>query len=77
MLLYELVVGERPYHTAGLTPGDIQRVVCDTEPTRPSLAVRRVGGRERVGADLDTIILKAMHKEPARRYASARRCSTT
>ena len=70
VILYELVVGDRPYHTAGLTPGEIERVVCHTEPRRPSIAVRHTG-RDRVGAELDTIILTAMQKEPPRRYASA------
>lgn len=73
VILYELVAGERPYRVAGLTPGEIERVVCDTAPPRPSAAARRADPRARVGADLDTIILTAMHKEPARRYASVAR----
>ena len=73
VILYELVAGERPYRVEGLTPGEIERVVCDTAPARPSAAARRTDPRARVDADLDTIILTAMHKEPARRYASPAR----
>jgi TolB-like protein/predicted Ser/Thr protein kinase len=73
VILYELVAGERPYHVAGLTPGQIERMVCDTAPARPSAVARRADPRARVDADLDTIILTAMHKEQARRYTSAAR----
>ena len=71
MLLYELVVGERPYRTAGLSLGDIERLVSETEPMRPSTAMRRRGFRADSTGDLDTIILQALQKDPARRYVSA------
>ena len=71
LLLYALVVGERPYRTAGLTPAEIERVVCDTDLPRPSKAARRAKRRWRVDADLDTIVCHAMQKDPARRYPSA------
>ena len=71
IVLYELVVGQRPYRTEGLTPGEVERLVCETEPPRPSVALPRGKWRLRLGDDLDTIILKALQKEPVRRYASA------
>jgi serine/threonine-protein kinase len=39
VLLYELLTGSRPYRTAGLTRDQIERLVCDSEPERPSTAV--------------------------------------
>lgn len=97
MVLYELLSGHRPYHARGRTAAEVERVVCGTEPDRPSQAVLRtkevvhIDGtteriapeavshargtrpdrlRRRLGGDLDTIVLKALRKEPARRYAS-------
>jgi len=71
MVLYELLVGGRPYRTAGLSPGAIERVVCETEPVRPSSAMRRRRLPRHAAEDLDTIVLKALQKDPARRYSSA------
>jgi serine/threonine-protein kinase len=63
VLLYELLAGKRPYDFPTRRPSEVERVVCETEP--PPLG----GGNSR---DLDCIIARAMHKDPARRYASAR-----
>jgi eukaryotic-like serine/threonine-protein kinase len=68
VLLYYLLTGESPYRFTTRTPEEIQRIVCDTEPKRPG-AVRPLA------EDLDTIVLKAMHKDPAHRYGSADRLS--
>jgi eukaryotic-like serine/threonine-protein kinase len=63
-LLYELVTGKRPYQVEGRSSRDVERIVCDTNPPLPSSLVRQLRG------DLDTIVMKAMHKDPARRYGS-------
>ena len=57
--LYEMLTGQRPYNVPTLAPMDIHNAVCLTEPAPPGL-----------GKDLDNILLMAMRKEPARRYAS-------
>ncbi|MEP7097201.1 MAG: serine/threonine-protein kinase [Dokdonella sp.] len=69
VLLFELVTGERPYRIDTTRASAIERTICDTEPTRPSthLRSRRIGGSAR---DLDAIVLKALAKQPVRRYAS-------
>ncbi len=70
MLLYELLTERRPYDLTGKTAAQIERTVCDAEPQRPSL----IAPTPRAGilkGDLDTIILKALAKDPNRRYPSA------
>jgi serine/threonine-protein kinase len=88
VLLYRLLTGQRPYEVRGRTPAEVERIVCQVEPPRPSSTLGIGRGDEdaaRAGArgtspeklqrllrgDLDVIILKALHKDPARRYASA------
>jgi tetratricopeptide (TPR) repeat protein len=63
VLLFELLTGDRPYRFSGQAPHEIARVICETEPRRPS-AVRPLP------ADLDNIVLKAMQKDRALRYRS-------
>ena len=65
VVLYKLLTGRLPFDIpTGATPGDIERLVCDTEPARPSAVHPRLAG------DLDTIVLRALRKEPELRYAS-------
>lgn len=84
VLLYEILTGTRPFQLHNLSPGEIERIVCDTQPRPPSsigLSPRTAGAKAKRRAassaklrgqtDLDRIVLKAMHKQPARRYASA------
>ncbi len=76
LILYELLAGERPYTTSGQAPHEVARTICESEPARPSAAARRSGNRKlacALAGDLDNIILKALRKEPERRYASAER----
>ena len=98
VVLYELLTGHRPYQIKALTPSEVERVICETEPPRPSTAAQQTvhvtGGdgatqaitpeaisqaratlpdklQRRLVGDLDMIVLKALAKEPSRRYASA------
>lgn len=61
--LYELVTGRPPF--AGGSVAEIVRQVCQADPVPP----RR--HNERLPREVETIILKAMDKEPRRRYATA------
>lgn len=69
-VLYELLTSRRAHRFERRTPLEYERVVCDTEPERPSVVVDRALRRVLSG-DLDTIVLHALEKEPARRYPSA------
>ena len=66
VLLHELLTGERPYDLTGLTPAEMERRVCETDPPRVSTAAGDRGLR----GDLDVIVETALRKEPERRYAS-------
>ena len=72
-VLYELVTGQPPHRTAGSTL-EVLRWISEVDPERPSAMAPHRQRRELAG-DLDNIILKALHKEPARRYASAEQLS--
>ncbi|HLA79887.1 MAG TPA: hypothetical protein VJU18_20105, partial [Vicinamibacteria bacterium] len=67
MLLYELLARKRPYEIKTRAPEEVARVVCQQEPEKPSARADRALSRQLKG-DLDTIVLKAIRKEPARRY---------
>jgi eukaryotic-like serine/threonine-protein kinase len=62
VLLYELVAGQRPFHSVPRL--DLQRAVCTLDPALPSTLRAKVG-------DLDAIVMMALRKEPERRYTSA------
>jgi len=99
VLLFELLTGHRPYRGAvGQSLLEMERLVCETEPEKPSVVVSRMEEkisadgaaptvvtpelvstqrglrptelRRRLRGDLDTIVLKAIRKEPERRYSS-------
>lgn len=42
VLLYKLLTGRHPYRFKTLLPQEIERVICETAPERPSTAVSRV-----------------------------------
>ena len=61
--LYELITYRRPFE--GNTRDQILSGICTSEPPRPRRLDRRIP------RDLETICLRAMEKDPARRYSSA------
>ncbi len=79
MILYRLLTGNRPYGPTP-TPAELEQAILDTAPDRPSAAVSEEAARQtamtldrlrrRLRGDLDNIVLKALRKEPERRYAS-------
>jgi eukaryotic-like serine/threonine-protein kinase len=53
----------------GKSPLETARLICEQDPTVP-IAAASSADRKWLRGDLDAIVLKAMRKEPARRYAS-------
>jgi serine/threonine protein kinase/tetratricopeptide (TPR) repeat protein len=74
-ILYELLTGQKAHRFDTRSPLEISRVICTLEATRPSNAVgqgepRAVRASRQLKGDLDTIVLMALRKDPARRYGS-------
>jgi predicted Ser/Thr protein kinase len=64
VVLFQVLTGAFPYKVNGSIQ-DVVRTIATTEPARPC------GLRPEIGHELETIILKCLHKLPQRRYQSA------
>jgi eukaryotic-like serine/threonine-protein kinase len=90
VLLYELLTGTTPIETARLREAgyaEMQRLIRDVVPSRPSTRLSSLGGSTTIVADnratdpkhlsrllagdLDWIVMKALEKDRNRRYTSA------
>jgi len=82
VVLYELLCGTRPYALKRDSRGALEEAILGAEPIKPSQSaltdaiaqarattVRKL--RQALSGDLDTILGKALKKEPAERYATA------
>jgi serine/threonine protein kinase/Tfp pilus assembly protein PilF len=65
IILYEMLTDRPPYDIRGLKLHEALRVIREQPPQRPGAHFRHLRG------DLDTIVCKALEKEPGRRYQSA------
>lgn len=79
VVLFELLTGSLPFDLGDLTSSEAQRLVTEQAPPAPSTALRRilltaaaaqVNVKRSEWADLDVMCLKALQKEPERRYAT-------
>ena len=110
VILYELLTDRLPYDVNSRRLDEVAKIVCETEPERPSSAVinyqsavigkqisddkltdennvqtnesqlktnpkSKIGNPKLLRGDLDNIILKALRKEPERRYSSVEKFS--
>lgn len=99
VILYELLTGIRPYSFGDKNYPEIVRIICETEPPKPSEAETQESKRPATGenrgpwagsasigrrktnfnrslrGDLDNIVLKALRKDPERRYQSVEQLS--
>lgn len=66
LLLYILLTGDHPYQFRSRAPEEILRSIVEGRIRRPS----EVAGCSPTTGNLDKIVLKSLHKEPERRYAS-------
>jgi tetratricopeptide (TPR) repeat protein len=80
-ILYELLTGLLPFQKLRGNLSELERAICETDPLSPSAAVSAAAEgpsdlqdarklRRQLSGDLDNIVLKAMAKEPERRYGS-------
>lgn len=80
VILYEILVGRRPYDLSGKSAAEAEQMVMAHEPEPPSYAWQRVSAQTAGGhsgassnaawRDLDVLTMTAMHKDPSRRYRS-------
>lgn len=77
LLLCELLTGRHPLLSGGEALAEIEEATLHRAPTAPSQLTGNLTGRpgsatrRRIPRDLDMIILKALRKEPDRRYPTA------
>ncbi len=76
VLLYELLTGRRPFRLENTTAAEAERIICESEPDKPSTVVAATAReghslRNELSGDLDNIVRMAMRKEAPRRYPSA------
>ena len=81
VLLYELLTGRLPYSFEGKPNHEIGRMICEEIPVRPSRLIsgEHEGDQTALSlslkssglADLDDIVLRALHKDPGSRFSSA------
>jgi WD40 repeat protein/serine/threonine protein kinase len=76
VILYELLAERLPYDLKHATPPQAIRIICEEDPKPLSRAWGESRDREsrkseRIDRDVETIALKALEKEPERRYRSA------
>jgi serine/threonine protein kinase len=67
-LLYRLLTGTLPYPIQDMPPLEAARIICEQPPIVPSLAATDQNVRGELRGDMDAILLKTLHKDPAERY---------
>lgn len=65
-ILYELIAGQPAHALKGNSFAELVATVCDRDVEKPSRRAAR-----KISADLDNIVLKAMARDPERRYRTA------
>ncbi len=68
VLLYRLLTSRSPYGAVPRDGVDLIRAVCEEIPDPPGM---HAAAGLSIPADIDRIVMKALRKEPERRYASA------
>lgn len=69
VLLYETLTGVLPYASVQDNRVALEQAVLSQDPAKPS-SMAKLPWSKKLKGDLDTIMLKALKKEPAQRYAT-------
>ncbi len=79
VVLYELLTGTKPLDLSDASPMSWERIIAEENPTLPSKKAASQANDDTLThapsaleGDLDNIVLKALRKEPTRRYESVR-----
>lgn len=87
VLLYQILTGFQPYKITNNSPASISKVITEEVIAKPSEKLKQTQNAtfankillekkyKHIKGDLDNIVLKAMHKDPARRYVSVEQFS--
>lgn len=88
VLLYQILTGYQPYKISNNSPAAISKIITEEIIQKPSEKVKDKSREHaesnlflndkisnQLKGDLDNIVLKAMHKDPARRYVSVEQFS--
>jgi serine/threonine protein kinase len=75
VVLFETLTESLPYRIGNNTKGNLLREITEAEPALPSEAARSTLNGSQLKGDVDNIILKALAKEPSRRYQSVEQFS--
>lgn len=68
LVTYELLTGRFPYRVDGTSVTELERAILGTDPSPPSTHAS-------LPSDTDAVVLKAINKDPERRYGSVRHLS--
>ncbi len=68
VVLYELLTGTRPYRPQRGSRNALEDAILHTDPSPPSASAIDRARRKVLRGDLDTIVLKALKKNPDERY---------
>ncbi len=81
VVLYQLLTGHHPFREHKSSRASLADAICQTDPSPPSAALaatapgavknKPIARPRQLRGDLDTIVMKAMARDPERRYASA------
>lgn len=71
VMLYEMLSGQMPYDLSQASLPEAMRIICEEPPKPLTKAFSETHGRSgRIDRDVETIALKALEKDPDRRYQS-------
>jgi len=80
VILYELITGAHPHRVENLPVSEALQRICNDEPIPPSVVESSpenlMPKARELRRDLENILLKALHKDPDRRYGSAEQFSS-